>query len=89
MIFPTNAEFIHLSIHSLWMNAEFNSLAVTLEPLLWLGRLPCFAQLLLYPQSCLDEESARSKGLVSMMFVWTSCCLDLDLIQTMWLKAHD
>lgn len=31
--------------------------------LLWMGRFPDFAQLLFYAQSCLDEESARSKGL--------------------------
>lgn len=63
IIFPTNVEFVHSFIHSLRMNAEFNSSAVTFKSLLWMGRFPHFAQLLLCPQSCLDEESTRSKGL--------------------------
>lgn len=37
-----------LFIHSLEINVEFNSSAVTLKSLLCLGRFPCFAQLLLF-----------------------------------------
>lgn len=80
--------FIHSCIHSLLMNSEFYSLAVSSSLCSGWGDFPllhssCFIHKAVWMKNLQEEKSCFE------VFVWTSHCLDLDLVQTMWLKAHD
>lgn len=69
------------------MNAEF-SLAVSSSLCSGWGDFLllhsfCFIHKAVWMKNLQEEKSCFE------VFVWTSHCLDLDLVQTMWLKAHD
>lgn len=71
------------------MNAEFKSLTVNAQVSALDGEVSLFCTASALSTKLFGRRTRKKQRPVSKVFVWTSCRLDLDLIQTMWLKAHD